>query len=142
MRNAKCEWCGEPLTPYQSTQRFCCRECNDAWFTEERRQANQILPRERAHGGAPCMSNRDTYFSRAIAEAEPSSGRFANIDRSTVTAAGGPRYPELPTSSPWHSDPVPPEVPLGFDINEVPAVGEPVASDDPPGAKPADDVPL
>jgi hypothetical protein len=50
-------------------------------------------------------------------------GRYAkptNVIGSAATA----QYPKLPPSSPWHDDPVPPEGSLGFEINEVPIVGE------------------
>ncbi len=67
------------------------------------------------------MTDKDTYHTRTIADAQP-GGRFASVERSTVTAAG-PIYPRLPASSPWSHDPVPPEEPLGIDINEMPALG-------------------
>jgi hypothetical protein len=34
-------------------------------------------------------------------------------------------YPRLPPNSPWHSDPVPDEEPLGFSVEEMPVMGEP-----------------
>lgn len=34
-----CDQCGEPFTPREAKQRFCCRACSDAWFARERREA-------------------------------------------------------------------------------------------------------
>jgi|SRR5215813_5385385 len=64
----------------------------------------------------------DTFFGRAIAEAQQGPGRFANAEHSMVTAAG-PTYPRLPASSPWSHDPVPAEPPLGFAIDAMPPLG-------------------
>jgi hypothetical protein len=63
----------------------------------------------------------DTYFSRAVAEADMAGGRFARIEASRVT--GVPRVPALPVSSPWSHDPVPNEAPLGFCIDAIEPVG-------------------
>jgi hypothetical protein len=35
----KCQQCGEDFVPYMGRQRFCCRECSDTWFQNERREA-------------------------------------------------------------------------------------------------------
>jgi hypothetical protein len=65
-----------------------------------------------------------TLHKFAQSEAGEIGGRFAkpatlNASQSAV------HYPKLPTSSPWSSDPVPPEEPLGIDVSEAPIVGEP-----------------
>jgi hypothetical protein len=49
-------------------------------------------------------------------------GRFARPDYITGTEPAS-RYPHLPASSPWASDPVPPEEPLGFAIDAMDPVG-------------------
>jgi hypothetical protein len=35
----KCEFCGEDFKPFLPSQRFCCRDCSDEWFRQERREA-------------------------------------------------------------------------------------------------------
>jgi len=65
---------------------------------------------------------KDTYLSRAQAEAEMSlGGRFKKQTQTQIT--GVPQYPRQPISSPWHSDPVPPEEPVGVDIEFVGELG-------------------
>ena len=79
-----------------------------------------------------------TMQGRAQAEADDVRGRWAEINKSNVVGATPTvQYPRLP-SGPW-ADPVqiPPEEPLGYDINEVPICGEPhelTALDDTPNA--------
>jgi len=63
---------------------------------------------------------RDTMFSRAKADLDlENQGRHAK-----PTAVGGVEYPRLPSSSPWHQDPVPNEEAYGEDISQAPIVGE------------------
>jgi hypothetical protein len=64
---------------------------------------------------------RDPYLGRAQAEADMIGGRFKKQTEARVT--GVPQYPRQPTSSPWASDPVPPEEPLGIDIEFVGELG-------------------
>ena len=65
---------------------------------------------------------KDTYLSRAVADADQSGGgRWKKQSETTVT--GTPTYPRQPTSSHWHSDPVPPEPSFGVDIEYVGALG-------------------
>ena len=54
---------------------------------------------------------KDTYFHRAQVDVELGE-RFA---QPSVVSGAEPtvQYPRLPGSSPWSSDPVPPEEPLG-----------------------------
>jgi hypothetical protein len=77
-----------------------------------------------------------TYFAFGAAEADEPRGRFKNTGGATtvIGATPLPQYPELPTNSPWHHDPVPPEEPLGFGIDEMvplepPTVGLAVGTD-------------
>jgi hypothetical protein len=68
--------------------------------------------------------NASTLHQFASSEAGEIGGRFAKP--ATVNASqSAVHYPRLPTSSPWSSDPVPPEEPLGIDVSEAPIVGEP-----------------
>jgi len=61
--------------------------------------------------------------SRAFVD-EDRGGRFAVLEKATVTGAGPVRYPKL-ASGPWSEGPGGgPEPPLGFDVNAVEAVGE------------------
>jgi hypothetical protein len=92
-----------------------------------------------------------TYFQRAQADADLElGGRYAKVTETTVTGATpGPIYPKQPPNSPWHHDPMPPEPPLGFSVNDLEPVGEPherqapagdaasVASDDAAGGSAA-----
>src|SRR5262249_54314908 len=64
---------------------------------------------------------KDTYLSRAQADADMIGGRFKQQTQTHVT--GVPQYPRQPTSSPWHSDPVSPEEPFGVDIEFVGELG-------------------
>jgi hypothetical protein len=60
---------------------------------------------------------------RAVLEQEELGlgGRFARLVPTVVVgAAPMPSYPGLPKASPWHSDPVGPEEPLGFSVDELP----------------------
>jgi hypothetical protein len=68
------------------------------------------------------LVQRRTYLDIAQASALELGGRFAGA-RPQVTAV--PVVPRLPASSPWASDPVPPEPPLGFSVDDLPVVGEP-----------------
>ena len=63
----------------------------------------------------------NTYFSHAQADADLAGGRFARIEATRVT--GVPAVPALPPLSPWSRDPVPPEQPLGQDVNAMEPVG-------------------
>jgi hypothetical protein len=52
----------------------------------------------------------------------PAGGRFAKPSPPVDPAK---LYAPLPASSPWHSDPVPNEEPLGFSVEDMPVMGEP-----------------
>jgi hypothetical protein len=65
---------------------------------------------------------KDTFLSRAQADAEiEAQGRFKK--QSPMMIVGAPQYPRQPASSPWHSDPVPPEPSFGVDIEFVGDLG-------------------
>jgi hypothetical protein len=72
---------------------------------------------------------RDTYLSRAQTETDlGTQGRFRKETATRITAV--PTYPTQPASSPWSSDPVAPEPPLGFSVDELPNLGGSMAPDD------------
>jgi hypothetical protein len=68
-----------------------------------------------------------TYFSQAQASAnDDAGGRFAaTANKPKVIGASPIAYPAQPEGSPWHSDPLPPEPPLGFSVEDQPTTGEP-----------------
>jgi hypothetical protein len=77
------------------------------------REREEVLRNDRAN----------TYAGRAQAEADEIQGRFSQREKATVIGIGAIEYPQLPENS-WTNDPVPPEEPLGIDVNYVEAVGE------------------
>ena len=58
-----------------------------------------------------------SYHGHALDDEPELSGRFAKVSTTTVVGRGPVNYPAQPEGSPWRSDPVPPEMPLGIDIN-------------------------
>jgi hypothetical protein len=63
-----------------------------------------------------------SYFAHAVADADlAAGGRFVKVNAVKVT--GVPAVPALPASSPFASDPVPPEPQLGVDVNAMEPVG-------------------
>jgi len=64
-----------------------------------------------------------TYHQFATSEADAVGGRYAAQSKARVVGSASFEYPALPVSSPWANDPVPPEAPLGVDINAVEPVG-------------------
>jgi hypothetical protein len=82
--------------------------------TTTQREKAEILRNDRAN----------TYAGRAQTEADEIQGRFAQEHKATVIGSdGAPDYPQLPENS-WTNDPVPPEEPLGIDVNYVEPQGE------------------
>jgi len=64
---------------------------------------------------------RNTLHGRASADLDlENTGRHA---KHNTVVTGGADYPRLPEASPWHHDPVPPEAPLGIDVNALEPVG-------------------
>jgi hypothetical protein len=61
---------------------------------------------------------KDTYRSRAEVDADMAAGgRFKK--ETTTQVVDVPEYPAQPKNSPWASDPVPAEPPLGFSVDEM-----------------------
>ena len=72
---------------------------------------------------AVIKNDATTLHQFAQSEAGEIGGRYARPQ--TVNASQqAVHYPKLPTNSPWSSDPVPPEEPLGIDVSEAPITGE------------------
>src|SRR5947207_2617002 len=78
---------------------------------------------------------RDTLLGRGRADADAcaysdfvsddAGGRFRKQQPSTITGAQPViQYPRQPVSSPWASDPVGTEPPLGFPIDQMEPTGE------------------
>ena len=86
---------------------------------------------------------RHTFQSRAIAEADDVRGRWAEINKSNVI--GATPTVQYPMAAPnWSVDPCGVEPSIGYDISEVPIVGEPheiAASLGDPTAPPEDNPP-
>jgi len=68
-----------------------------------------------------------TYHSVAASTVDDErGGRYATEgSKQTVIGSSPIAYPQQPSTSPWHSDPCPPEPPLGFDVNAIDPIGEP-----------------
>ena len=65
-----------------------------------------------------------SYHDVALSEVGTVQGRYGELEKSSsVTGGLAHRYPPLPETSPWASDPVGQEPPIGVDINAVEAVG-------------------
>jgi hypothetical protein len=67
-----------------------------------------------------------TYHSVAASTVDDErGGRFAVEGKQTVIGSSAVAYPQQPSTSPWHSEPIGTEPPLGFDVNAIEPVGEP-----------------
>lgn len=64
-----------------------------------------------------------TYHAQAMAGLDEPGGRFAQA-RHVTGSAPSVEYPKLPGNSPWSGDPVPPEEPLGYSVNDLEPTGE------------------
>jgi hypothetical protein len=64
----------------------------------------------------------ETLFSRQQNMIDDAGERYAQITPTKLTGQS-PSVPEQPAHSPWHSDPVPPEEPLGYSIDALPELG-------------------
>jgi hypothetical protein len=84
---------------------------NDSPQSERR----AVLKNDRAAG---------TYHQFAASESDAVGGRYGAVSKTRVIGSGPATYPALPASSPWASDPVPAEEPLGIDLSAAPIVGE------------------
>jgi hypothetical protein len=89
-----------------------------------------------------------TFFSHTHSDGDL-GGRFAAVGAQTIVGQSPNPYPPMPPNNPWARDPVPPEEPLGFSINEfepssctspVQATGDPMPDGDAPSPIPLGDV--
>jgi len=65
-----------------------------------------------------------SYHDVALSEVGTVQGRYGELEKSSsVTGGLAHRYPPLPETSPWASDPVGQEPPIGIDLS-APVVGE------------------
>jgi hypothetical protein len=66
-----------------------------------------------------------SYLDHAQASADDLAGGFAAASpQRTIIGSAPIAYPRQPQNSPWASDPLPPEPPLGIDINAMEPTGE------------------
>jgi hypothetical protein len=78
-----------------------------------------IMIRRRGDQGNDEAGEPRTYLGTAlVGRAEDNRGQVYVTGSTAV-----PEGPRLPASSPWAGDPVPMEEPLGFSIDELPALG-------------------
>ena len=67
---------------------------------------------------------RDTLHGRALAEQDTITGRYGAEAKTRIVGSEPTTYPDLPPSSPWASDPLPIEPPLGFSVEDQAPAGE------------------
>ena len=107
---------------------------------------DQISQSERRRILAEGRRAKSTYHSVAASSADDErGGRYAAASsKPTVTGSSPIAYPQQPTGSPWASDPLPNEPPLGYSVEEMEPVGEPHEIDasrrDVAGSAPSNDV--
>ncbi len=70
-------------------------------------------------------SEASTFFQQAQIGLSLEGGRFAANDTTITGIEPAAQYPRLPASSPWSSDPVPPERPTGVAIDAMEPCGTP-----------------
>ena len=60
-----------------------------------------------------------TYFGKALDDAEVLGGRYKHVNKIQIVGAGPNAYPRQPPNSPWHDRAVPeyPD-PLGYSVEE------------------------
>jgi hypothetical protein len=88
--------------------------------------ADEISQSEKRRILAEDRKARSTYFQHAQSVIdEDRGGRFSAAGSSPkVVGASSISYPAQPEGSPWRSDPVPAEMPLGYSVDEQEPVGE------------------
>ena len=87
--------------------------------------ADLISQKEKREVLANDRMARNTYLAHANDAELEMGGRFTKLTPTSVTgASAGSAYPQQPEGSPWHHDPVPDEMPLGYSVDEQEAVGE------------------
>jgi hypothetical protein len=96
--------------------------------TEKKLNSEQRLRANVIHGRGPDddpprKSKGATYYDHAASEAGLARGRFTAREKSEVIGAEPVRYPRLPETSPWATEPVGQEPPLGLDVNAVEPCG-------------------
>jgi hypothetical protein len=83
---------------------------------EEQRERRETLENDRRVREQ--QSRGSTYLDHHHAEL---GGRFGSVETETITGRPSPQPPPLPASSPWAGpDMVPPELPLGYRIDQMP----------------------
>ena len=88
---------------------------------------DEISQSERRRILAEGRRAKSTYHSVAASSADDErGGRYAAASsKPTVTGSSPIAYPQQPTGSPWASDPLPNEPPLGYSVEEMEPIGEP-----------------
>jgi hypothetical protein len=88
--------------------------------------ADEISQREKRRILAEDRQVRSTYLQHAeSAVDEDRGGRYAATGSSPRVIGASPiSYPQQPTNSPWHHDPVGDEPSLGYSVEDHDAVGE------------------
>lgn len=87
------------------------------------REKREIMENDRLVREAGERRGR-TYAGHALDNEPDVGGRFAKVSTTTVVGTSPINYPQQPPGSPWHSDPCPPEPPLGFSVDAMEPVGE------------------
>jgi hypothetical protein len=84
--------------------------------------ADEISQREKRR----ILREASSYMAHAAANIdEDRGGRYAATGSSPRVIGASPiSYPQQPSNSPWHHDPVPMEEPLGFSVEDHDPVGE------------------
>jgi hypothetical protein len=82
---------------------------------DEQRDRQEYLENEKR-----LKREREASTYLAHTHLDDQGGRFGAINSATIVGQDPfPKYPELPSTSPFHHDPVPDEPPLGFSVNEM-----------------------
>src|SRR5262249_28873899 len=116
--------------PYIFCRRLITSElwmCTARWRRLMNNPADEISQREKRRILIEERRMR-TYQGHALDADLDLGGRFAKVHTTTVTGSSPISYPPHPTHSPWHSNPCPPEPPLGYSVEEMEPVGERTAS--------------
>ena len=91
--------------------------------------ADDIPQSERRRVMANDRKVRETATYHSVAQSvvdDERGGRYATEGgKQTVIGSSPIAYPQQPSTSPWHSDPIGTEPPLGYSVEEMEPVGEP-----------------
>jgi hypothetical protein len=85
------------------------------------REKEEVLRNERKLKSGDRQST--TYHAQAMAGLDEPGGRFSEA-RYVSGSEPSTNMPRLPANSPWAHDPVPPEEPLGYSVNDLEPTGE------------------